>query len=63
MDPGIGAENAFATPAVDAQTAVAFGIDIKVCSLDAPRLMTRAAGRPQDLQDVADLDRADPGTP
>lgn len=42
----------------NAERAVAFGIEIRVCSLDALRVMKRAAGRPQDLQDLADLDRA-----
>jgi hypothetical protein len=56
--PGIDAENAYATLARDAECAVAFGIEIKVCSLDALRLMKRAAGRPQDLQDLRDLEAA-----
>lgn len=58
--PGIDADNTYATLASDAEQAVAFGIEIKVCSLDALRLMKRAAGRPQDLQDLTDLDRAHP---
>lgn len=58
--PGIGGNNAYAALAADAPRAVAFGIEIKVCSLDALRLMKRATGRPQDLQDLADLDRAHP---
>ena len=58
--PGIDADNAYATLAADAECATAFGIEIKVCSLDALRLMKRVAGRPQDLQDLADLDRAHP---
>jgi hypothetical protein len=56
--PGIDAESAYATLARDAERADAFGIEIKVCSLDALRLMKRAAGRPQDLQDLADLEAA-----
>ena len=58
--PGIAADHAYATLAADAESAQAFGIDIRVCSLNALRVMKRAAGRPQDLQDLADLDRAHP---
>ena len=57
---GIEAERAYTTLASDAESAQAFGIDIRVCSLNALRVMKRAAGRPQDLQDLADLDRAHP---
>jgi hypothetical protein len=58
--PGIEDERTYATLAADAEVANAFGIEITVCSLGALRLMKRAAGRPQDLQDLADLDRAHP---
>lgn len=58
--PGIEDESTYATLAADAEVAKAFGIEIMVCSLGALRLMKRAAGRPQDLQDLADLDRAHP---
>jgi hypothetical protein len=58
--PGIDADNAYPTLASDAVRAVAFGIEVTVCSLEALRLMKRAVGRPQDLQDLADLDRAHP---
>jgi hypothetical protein len=58
--PGIEADSAYPTLAADAETASAFGIEIQVCSLAALRVMKRAAGRPQDLQDLADLDRAHP---
>jgi hypothetical protein len=61
--PGIEADSAYATLAADAQRAVAFGIEIRVCSLPALRLMKRAAGRPQDLQDLADLELAHPDAP
>jgi hypothetical protein len=61
--PGIEDESAYATLAADAEVAKAFGIEIRVCSLGALRLMKRAAGRPQDLQDLADLDRAHPAAP
>lgn len=58
--PGIEDEHTCATLAADAEVANAFGIEIPVCSLGALRLMKRAAGRPQDLQDLADVDRAHP---
>ena len=58
--PGIDADNAHDTLAADARVATAFGIEIKVCSLNALRTMKRAAGRPQDLQDLADLGIAHP---
>lgn len=58
--PGIEDESTYATLAADAEVAKAFGIEIAVCSIGALRLMKRAAGRPQDLQDLADLDRAHP---
>jgi hypothetical protein len=61
--PGIEAESAYATLAADAGLATAFGIDIRVCSLGALRLMKRAAGRPQDLHDLEELDRAHPPAP
>jgi hypothetical protein len=61
--PGIEDESTYATLAADAEVAKAFGIEIRVCSLSALRLMKRAAGRPQDLQDLAALDRAHPPAP
>jgi hypothetical protein len=61
--PGIEADSAYAALAADAQTAIAFGIEIQVCSLPALRLMKRAAARPQDLQDLDDLDLAHPDVP
>jgi hypothetical protein len=60
--PGIDGGSAYPTLAADAETASAFGITILVCSLDSLRTMKRAAGRPQDLQDLADLDIAHPDT-
>lgn len=41
-----------------AETGQAFGVQIRVASLTDLRRMKRAAGRPQDLQDLADLDAA-----
>jgi hypothetical protein len=61
--PGIDADNAYATLATDALTAVAFGIELRVCSLEALRVMKRAAGRPQDLRDLDDLRTAHPEQP
>lgn len=61
--PGIDPDGAYPTLAADARTAAAFGIEIQVCSLAALRTMKRAAGRPQDLQDLADLDAAHPHRP
>jgi hypothetical protein len=61
--PGLDADNAFATLASDARTARAFGIEIRVCSLEALRIMKRAAGRPQDLRDLDDLQTAHPEQP
>jgi hypothetical protein len=58
--PGVDADSAYRSLAADAQPAAAFGIEIKVCSLRALRTMKRAAGRPHDLQDLADLDTAHP---
>jgi hypothetical protein len=61
--PGIDADQAYAILAADAQPASAFGIELRVCSLPALRLMKHAAGRPQDLQDLADLEIAHPESP
>jgi hypothetical protein len=58
--PGIAAERAYPVLIEDAGRAEAFGIEIRVCSLARLRDMKRAAGRPQDLQDLADLDAAHP---
>ena len=58
--PGINADQAYAILAADAQPASAFGIELRVCSLPALRLMKHAAGRPQDLRDLADLEIAHP---
>jgi hypothetical protein len=53
--PGIDADQAFATLAAEAQVAHAFDTKIRVCSLRHLRTMKETAGRPQDLQDLADL--------
>lgn len=58
--PGIDADQAYETLASDAREVTAFGITLRVCSLAALREMKRAAGRPRDLQDLADLDAAHP---
>jgi hypothetical protein len=58
--PGIDADHAYETLAGDALEAEAFGVKLRVCSLTALREMKRAAGRPRDLQDLADLDAAHP---
>ena len=59
--PGIEADQAYETLARDAVEASAFGVTLRVCSLAALRQMKRAAGRPADLQDLADLEAAHPG--
>lgn len=58
--PGIDADQAYATLAKDALQATAFGVPLRVCSLETLRQMKRAAGRPRDLQDLADLQAAHP---
>jgi hypothetical protein len=46
--------------AANAVSASAFGLEVKVCSLADLREMKRAAARPQDLIDLANLDAAHP---
>lgn len=58
--PGIEAEQAYETLAGAAVEGEPFGIPVAVCSLDDLRRMKRAAGRPQDLIDLEDLERAHP---
>jgi hypothetical protein len=55
-----GIEADLAYPALDTEALEIdwHGISIKVCSLEHLRAMKRAAGRPQDLQDLADLEIA-----
>jgi len=57
------AESAYESLAEGAEMAQAFGIEIKVCSLQSLRTMKRAAGRPQDLVDLAALAKAHPDRP
>lgn len=58
--PGIEADHAYSVLAGDSIEAGAFGVRVRVCSLAALRAMKRAAGRPRDLQDLADLETAQP---
>ncbi len=58
--PGIDADRAYDRLGPSSREAHAFGIPIRVCSLSDLRAMKRAAGRPQDLQDLADLAEAQP---
>ena len=58
--PGFEADSAYEALARDAAVATAFGVRVRVCSLAALLQMKRAAGRPRDLQDVADLEAAHP---
>jgi hypothetical protein len=58
--PGIEADHAYSTLAADAETATAFGVELRVSSLAKLRLMKEAAGRPRDLQDLEDLAAAHP---
>jgi hypothetical protein len=60
--PGIDADHAFESLAADAQTDTAFGVPVTVCSLEKLRQMKPAAGRPQDLVDLANLAAAHPET-
>ena len=52
---GIDGDLAYPTLAADAEIVELADIEIPVCSLAHLRAMKRAAGRPQDLQDLADL--------
>ena len=55
---GVDADLAFAVLDGQAITVDWHGIPIKVASLEHLRAMKRAAGRPQDLKDMADLEIA-----
>lgn len=52
---GIDADHAYAVLGADAVDAEVEGVRVRICSLAHLRAMKRAAGRPQDLQDLADL--------
>jgi hypothetical protein len=52
---GVPGDLAYPTLAADAILVELGGLDVRVCSLEQLRAMKRAAGRPQDLQDLADL--------
>ncbi len=53
--PGLPGDLDYASHARDATTVELAGVPVPVCSLAHLRAMKRAAGRPQDLQDLADL--------
>lgn len=55
---GIDADHAYALLAADAVDGTVAGIDVRVASLGNLRRMKRAAGRPQDLEDLRQLDLA-----
>ncbi len=52
---GVPGDLAYPTLAADAMVVELEGLHVTVCSLEQLRAMKRAAGRPQDLQDLADL--------
>ncbi|MEJ7824275.1 MAG: hypothetical protein WKF48_02540 [Solirubrobacteraceae bacterium] len=55
-DPSnIDGDHAYAQLVSDAVGAEVEGIAVRICSLRHLRAMKRAAGRPQDLRDLADL--------
>ncbi len=59
--PGMPEHHAYPALTADAVEGTAFGLPIKVCSLEHLRTMKRAADRPRDRQDLADLEAARPG--
>ena len=52
---GVPGDHAYPALAADAMLVALEGLDVTVCSLAQLRAMKRAAGRPQDIQDLADL--------
>lgn len=54
--PGIPDDHAYPVLAPDAVTGRVHGVPVAVCSLQHLQLMKRAAGRPQDLLDLEDLE-------
>lgn len=58
--PGLSDGHSYGALAADAVEGTAFGVPLKVCSLEQLRRMKRAAGRRQDEQDLADLAAAHP---
>ena len=55
---GIDADHAYPTLAADAVEGIVAGIEIRVASLGNLRRMKQAAGRPQDLEDLRQLEQA-----
>jgi hypothetical protein len=53
--PGLGTDDVFAALAADAIEGTVFGVQVRVCSLEALRAMKRAAARPIDEQDLEAL--------
>lgn len=58
--PGIDADPAYPVLVADAVAADVAGVAVRIAALAHLRDMKRAAGRPQDLQDLADLAIAHP---
>jgi hypothetical protein len=52
---GVDGEHAYPALAANAVDTQVEGVPVRICSLAHLRAMKRAAGRPQDLQDLADL--------
>jgi predicted nucleotidyltransferase len=52
---GVDSDHAYSALAGAAIDAEVEGVPVRICSLEHLRAMKRAAGRPQDLQDLADL--------